>query len=70
MRLITGLLSLRPRFAPGLVHVEFVVDKVALGQVFLSFSVFPYHYHSSVALYTHVTWGMNSRTVGVRILEV
>jgi hypothetical protein len=25
-----------------------------------SSSVFPYHYHSTVALHTHVIWGMNN----------
>jgi hypothetical protein len=33
-RLIAGLQTRRPGFYPGLVHVGFVVDKVALGQVF------------------------------------
>jgi hypothetical protein len=33
--LVTGLSPRRPRFAPGSIHVGFVVDKVALGQVFL-----------------------------------
>jgi hypothetical protein len=33
-RLVAGLLSGRPGFDSGSVHVEFVVDKVALGQVF------------------------------------
>jgi hypothetical protein len=33
-RLVTGLSQRRPGFDPGLVYVEFVVDKVALGQIF------------------------------------
>jgi hypothetical protein len=33
--LIAGLSERRPRFAPGSIHVGFVVDKVALGQVSL-----------------------------------
>jgi hypothetical protein len=33
--LVAGLSPWRPRFAPGSIHVGFVVDKVALGQVFL-----------------------------------
>jgi hypothetical protein len=33
-RLAAGLSPQRPRFDPGSVHVGFVVDKVALGQVF------------------------------------
>jgi hypothetical protein len=34
-RLAAGLPPRRPGFDPELVHVEFVVDEVALGQVFL-----------------------------------
>jgi hypothetical protein len=33
-RLVTGLSPRRTGFAPGSIHVEFVVKKVALGQVF------------------------------------
>jgi hypothetical protein len=33
-QLVAGLLPRRPEFDPGSVHVGFVVDKVALGQVF------------------------------------
>jgi hypothetical protein len=33
-QLVAGLPSRRPGFNPGSVHVGFVVDKVALGQVF------------------------------------
>jgi hypothetical protein len=39
-RLVTGLSSRRSGFMPGSVHVEFVVDKVALGQVFLRVLLF------------------------------
>jgi hypothetical protein len=34
-RLVTVLSPRRPEFAPGSINVGFVVDKVALGQVFL-----------------------------------
>jgi hypothetical protein len=34
-RLVAGLSPRRPGFNPGPVHVGFMVDKVALGQVFL-----------------------------------
>jgi hypothetical protein len=40
-RLVAGLSPRSPGFAPGSIHVGFVVDKVALGQVFLSSSFFP-----------------------------
>jgi hypothetical protein len=38
-RLVAGLSSWRTGFDPRLVHVGFVVDKVALGQVFPSVSI-------------------------------
>jgi hypothetical protein len=49
LRRLVALLSLRrPGFDPGSVHVVFVVDKVALGQVFLRVVGFPlsisFHY--------------------------
>jgi hypothetical protein len=40
-QLVAGLLPLRPGFALASVHVGFVVDKVALGQVFLRVLRFP-----------------------------
>jgi hypothetical protein len=42
-RLVAGLSPWRPGFDPGSVHVGFVVDKVALGQVF------PRQFHSTGA---------------------
>jgi hypothetical protein len=33
--LVAGLSPRRPGFAPGSIHMGFVVDKVSLGQVFL-----------------------------------
>jgi hypothetical protein len=48
-RLVAGLSPWRPGFDPGLIHVGFVVDKVALGQV-LRFS--PVNFISSVLHYT------------------
>jgi hypothetical protein len=50
--LVAGLSLWRPEFAPGSIHVGFVVAKVALGQVFLrvirffSFNI-SFHRHSS-----------------------
>jgi hypothetical protein len=40
-RLDVGLLPRKPAFDPGLVHVGFLVDKVALGQVFPQVLQFP-----------------------------
>jgi hypothetical protein len=49
-RLAAGLPLRRPGFDPESVHVGFVVDKVALGQVFSpSSSVFPCQFHSTGA---------------------
>jgi len=46
---------------PGSIHVGFVVDKVALGQVFSKFFGFPLSiHHSTVALQTHIIWGMRN----------
>jgi hypothetical protein len=47
-RLVASLSPWRPGFDIRSVHVEFVVDKVALGQVFPpSTSVFPCQFHST-----------------------
>jgi hypothetical protein len=45
-----GLSSRRP----ASVHVEFLLDKVALGQAFLRVHRFPCQYHSTMDLYTHI----------------
>jgi hypothetical protein len=59
--LVAGLSSRRPGFAPWSIHVGFVVDKVALGQVFSEFFGFPLSiYNSIVALQTHIIWGMRN----------
>jgi hypothetical protein len=51
----------RPGFAPGSVHVGFVVDKVALGQVFLRVLRFSLSvYHSTVALQNRIILGMRN----------
>jgi hypothetical protein len=49
--LVADLSTRRPGFDAGSFHVGFVVDKVALGQVFPppSTSVFPYQFHSTGA---------------------
>jgi hypothetical protein len=48
-RLVAGLSPRRPGFNPGSVHVGFVVDKGAPGQVFLRASVFPCQFNSTGA---------------------
>jgi hypothetical protein len=60
-RLVAGLSPRRSGFAPRSIHVGFVVDKVTLGRVFSpSSSIFPCQYHSTVALQTHIIWGMRN----------
>jgi hypothetical protein len=55
-RLVAGITSRRPGFAPGSVYVGFVADKVALGQVFIRvLRVFPCQYHSTIAPYSPIT---------------
>jgi hypothetical protein len=47
-RLVSGLPLRRPGFDPGSVHVGFVVDKVALGQVFpRALQYFPCKFYST-----------------------
>jgi hypothetical protein len=61
-RSVAGFSPRRPGFAPGSVHVEFVVDKVALGQIFLLSISF-----CRCSPYWCVIWGMNNRPVSGRI---
>jgi hypothetical protein len=42
------------------VHVEFEVDEVALGQVYLRVLLFPCQYHSTITLHAHTSSGTNS----------
>jgi hypothetical protein len=62
------VVSHRPQTAEArvcAVHVGFVVDKLALGQVFselFSFSLSVSFHHGS--LYSYIIWGMNNRPVG------
>jgi hypothetical protein len=39
------------------IRVGFMVDKVALGQVFSEFFCFPCPYHSTFVLHTHISSG-------------
>jgi hypothetical protein len=69
-RLVTGLPPRRSGFAPGSVHVGFVVDRVAMGQVFLAvLRFFPVSIIITPGLHTHIIWGKNNRPVGGRSSE-
>jgi hypothetical protein len=69
-RLVTGLSPRRPGFARGSVHVGYVADKFALGQVFSELFDYPlsisFHRHPP---YPYITWRMNNRPTGVRSSE-
>jgi hypothetical protein len=54
-RLVDGISWRKPWFVPGSFHVGFVMDKLALGQVFLRFSVFPCQDHLTIALHNHMS---------------
>jgi hypothetical protein len=47
MQLVAGFPPRRPGFDPGSGHVGFVVDKVALGQVFSEYFGSPANLHST-----------------------
>jgi hypothetical protein len=71
MSLVVGLSSCVPEFAPGSVRVGFVLDKVALGQVFLR--VF-FGFTLSVSFhrgfpYSYIIWEMGNRPYGGRSSE-
>jgi hypothetical protein len=53
----------RPRFEPGSGHVGFVVEKVALGQVFSQYFGFPCQFSFRQLLHNHLSiiWGWYNR---------
>jgi hypothetical protein len=57
MRLVTGFPPRRPRFDPRSRHVGFVVDKVALWQVFTECFGFPCQFSFHRLLHNHVSSG-------------
>jgi hypothetical protein len=50
-------INAEPGFTPWTVHVGFVVDKVALGQVFFEFFSIPSQYHPTFVLHTDISFG-------------
>jgi hypothetical protein len=61
-QLVAGFSPWRPGFKPGSGHVGFVVDKVALGQVFSEYFGFPRQFEFHRLLHHHhVIWGWYNR---------
>jgi hypothetical protein len=59
--LVAGLSPQRLGFAPRSVHVRFVVDKVALGRVFVRvLGVLPHQYYFTVTSHSYVIWGIDN----------
>jgi hypothetical protein len=57
-RLVSGLSLRRPGFAPVSINMRFVVDKMALGQLFIpSSSILHCQYHFTAFLHTYVSSG-------------
>jgi hypothetical protein len=69
-RLVAGFPPLRPGFDPGSGQVGFVVDKMALGQVFSEYFGFPCQssFHRKFSILT-ITRGRYNRTVNGRGVE-
>jgi hypothetical protein len=64
-RLVAGLSPLRPGFAPGSVHMRFVVSRVALVQSFLRVILFsPVNIIHCGSPYSYIIWGINNRPLG------
>jgi hypothetical protein len=63
-RLVTGFPPWWPRFKTWSSHVGFVVDKVALGQVFSKYFGFPYQSSFHQFLHNHPHLSSGSGTIG------
>jgi hypothetical protein len=50
-------LTVGPGFTSESVHVRSVMDKMAMGQVFLRILWLSHQYHSTVALHSHISSG-------------
>jgi hypothetical protein len=68
-RLVAGFLSRRHGFEPRSGHVGFIVDKVALGQVFSEYFGFPCHFSLHRLLHIHhLSFGAG--TIGQLVADV
>jgi hypothetical protein len=66
---VSGFPPRRPGFKPGIGQVEFVVDKVALGQVFSEYFGFPCQFHSTKFSIIIITRGRYKRPFSGRRAE-
>jgi hypothetical protein len=63
-RLVAGLSLWGPGYVPGSVHVGFVVDKVALGQIFLRVLPPPLSIIPPWLCISYIIRGMNNGPIG------
>jgi hypothetical protein len=68
-RLVAGFPPRLPRFDPRSGHVGFVVDKVALGQVFSEYFCFPCQFSFHRLLHTHHL-STGAGTIGQMVADV
>jgi hypothetical protein len=63
-RLVVGLTLRRPVFAPRSIHVGFVVNKVALGHVFVR--VLRFYPVNIIPLWLSTGYGLDDRAIDIR----
>jgi hypothetical protein len=61
---VSWFLTTEDQFRAWVSDARCVVDKVALEQIFLRVLQFSSEYHSTMALHTHIIWGMNRPVCG------
>jgi hypothetical protein len=69
-RLVEGFPSRRPGFDPRLCHMGFVVDKVAMGQVFSEYFGFPCQISFLRLFHTHHLLSSGAGKIGQTVADV
>jgi hypothetical protein len=69
-RLVAGFPTWRPKFEPKTSHVGFVVDKVALGQVFSEHFCFFCQFSFHRLLHIHIHLPSGADTIGQLVVDV
>jgi hypothetical protein len=69
-RLVTGFPPRRPEFKPGSGHVGFVVDELALGQVFSEYFGFPCQLAFHLLLHNYHDLSSGAGTIGQTVAAV